>query len=867
MMEQYLQIKEQYKDCILFFRIGDFYEMFFEDAQLASKELELVLTGKDCGLEERAPMCGIPFHAADSYIGKLVERGYKVAICEQLEDPATAKGLVKRGIIRIVTPGTVTDLGHLDEKVNNYIMSIYKSGEWYGLAYCDISTGEFNATEFKIAGVQKVIDQIAMLHPAEIIYNGEFSRDPKNIRYISDRFSLSLSRYGDEHFEYGSGMKRIQAQFKNVDRKVGMTSGICASSALLSYIEETQKTNLSHINSLNFYSTGDFMMLDLSTRRNLELTETIRNHSKKGSLLWVLDRTVTAMGARMLRKWLDEPLISKERITYRSDSVEELSDNIYVREASMSKLKEIYDIERLIGKIVYGNVNARDLLSLKQSLSALPELKGYISECKSEMIKDMYNSIDTLDDVVEMIGKSIADDPPLSVKDGMIIRDGYDPEVGRLRYASKNGKEWIASLESKEREATGIKSLKVGYNKVFGYYIEVTNPNLSNVPEDRYIRKQTLSNAERYITPELKEMESTILGAEEKVVSLEYRIFCTIRDEISHQIERMQKTSWAIANLDVLCCLAQVASQNDYVKPQINEEGTIYIKDGRHPVVEKTLPDRMFVPNDTDLDTGENRIAIITGPNMAGKSTYMRQVALIVIMAQIGSFIPASSGNIGVVDRVFTRIGASDDLSAGQSTFMVEMSEVAGILKNSTAKSLILLDEVGRGTSTYDGLSIAWAVVEYISDKRKNGAKTLFATHYHELTELEGKVAGIKNYCISVKEHGDDIIFLRKIIRGSADQSYGIQVAKLAGLPDDIIARAGEILKKLQESDIARKSGAVDEAALEQAADVGGSKTYQMNMFSICDNEVVRELKKADVLNMTPIEAINLLYKLVNMLK
>lgn len=863
MMQQYLEVKEQCKDCILFFRIGDFYEMFFEDAEIASKELELVLTGKDCGLEKRAPMCGVPHHAADSYISKLVEKGYKVAICEQLEDPALAKGIVKRDIIRIVTPGTVTDLNMLDENKNNYIMSIYKNADYYGVSYCDVSTGEFYATEFNCSSIQRLMDEIARLLPAEIICSSGLWASQKSVKYISDRFNIPISQYNDEQFDYNNSFKKVRAQFKNINRKTYITAGVCACGALISYIEETQKTSLSHINTLKVYSAGDFMMLDLSTRRNLELTETIRNKSKKGSLLWVLDKTDTAMGARTLRRWIEEPLISCEKIKERLCAVEELYNNLYARETLKAKLKDIYDIERLIGKIVYGSLNARDLISLKQSISVLPDIKECIFEFKSPMIVDILNNIDELKDVYELIDKSIVDNPPLSVKDGMIIKDGYNEDVDKFRTASTQGKNWIINLENAEKEATGIKSLKVGYNKVFGYYIEITKSNLNLVPEGKYIRKQTLANAERYITPELKEMESSILGAEEKVIQLEYDLFCKIRNFIAGQIERIQKTCWSIANIDVLCSLATVAAENDYTKPEITSDGIIDIKSGRHPVVEKTLSNNMFVPNDTLLDRNENSVLVITGPNMAGKSTYMRQVALIVIMAQIGSFIPASSGVIGVVDRVFTRIGASDDLSAGQSTFMVEMSEVANILKNATADSLILLDEVGRGTSTYDGLSIAWAVIEYISDKKKVGAKTLFATHYHELTELEGKIEGIKNYCISVKEHGDDIIFLRKIIRGGADQSYGVQVAKLAGLPEEIIKRAHELIDMLEKTDIIKQRVSDVSTANEEAAvDIQNDGCVQLDFFNSGSNDIIDELRNVDIMNMTPIEAINFLDKI-----
>ena len=866
MMVQYLEIKEQCKDCILFFRLGDFYEMFFEDAVLASRELELVLTGRDCGLDNRAPMCGIPYHAADSYIPRLIDKGYKVAICEQLEDPAVAKGIVKRDIIRIISPGTVTDTSMLDENKNNYIMSIYKNGDFYGLAYSDVSTGEFHTTEFKYHGIQKLVDEVARLLPSEIIYNSEFSANQKYIKYITDRFNTSLTQYCDEKFDYNEGIKKVYAQFKNLNKKISLTSGLCACNALLSYIENSQKTGLGHMNFLDYYEAQDFMMLDISTRRNLELTETLRNQTKKGSLLWVLDKTITSMGARMLRRWVEEPLISKTLIEDRLNCVEELYNNVYTREILKDKLKNIYDIERLTGKIVYGNLNARDLISLRQSLSALPEIKNCIQECKSSMLNNIEANIDILDDVLKLIDNSIIDNPPLSIKDGLIIKDGYNSEVDRLRTASRDGKSWIADLESSEKEFTGIRSLKVGYNRVFGYYLEITNANLNLVPQDRYIRKQTLSNAERYITPELKEMESTILGAEEKVVKLEYDLFCQIRSTISSEIERIQKTSWAIASLDVLCCLANVAVLNNYIKPEFVNEDIINIKDGRHPVVEQTLSNNMFVPNDINLDYDENRVSIITGPNMAGKSTYMRQAALIVIMAQIGSFIPASYGRMGVVDRVFTRIGASDDLAGGQSTFMVEMSEVANIIKNSTQKSLILLDEVGRGTSTYDGLSIACAVIEYICSKSKVGAKTLFATHYHELTELEGKIQGIKNYCVSVKEHGEEIIFLRKIIRGGADQSYGIQVAKIAGLPDDIIKRAKQILNKLEENDLVKQGEKENSSFIKEIA-ADKQKPLQLDFFTIHNTDIINELKSIDILNITPLEALNLLDKMLKKLK
>lgn len=861
MMQQYLDIKEQYKDCILFFRLGDFYEMFFKDAEIASKELEITLTGKDCGLPERAPMCGVPYHAADSYISKLINKGYKVAICEQLEDPALAKGIVKRDVIRIVTPGTVIDSSMLDEKKNNYLVSVYKYKYYFSLAIVDITTGEFLATQINWGNtIGKLTDELAKFSPSEIIVNSEFFQDETLLTNIRKRFNFYISAFDDSYFEYGFAASKIKDKFGDCEiLNMEYNLSVNAVGALLEYLEQTQKVNLDHIQSLNAYKIEEFMILDASTRRNLELTETMREKSRRGTLLWVLDKTVTSMGGRLLRKWIEQPLINIADINERLDAVDELKQKFMLRMELRELLKRVYDIERLMGKIILGNVNCRDLVALKNSIGQVPHIKNILKDCTMPLNVKIFERMDTLEDVYELIDSSIIDDPPITIKEGGIIKPGYNPEVDRLRKATTEGKDWVVALESSEREKTGIKNLKVGFNKVFGYYIEVTKSNLSLVP-DNYIRKQTLANCERYITQELKEMEDSILGAESKIVDLEYQIFLEIKGKIAQEVARIKSTAEGIAEADALCSLAEVADSENYCRPVVDAGEEIDIRDGRHPVVEKMLGQGSFVPNDTFLDMKDNRLAVITGPNMAGKSTYMRQTALIVLMAQIGSFVPAGSAKIGITDRIFTRVGASDDLAAGQSTFMVEMSEVSNILANATPRSLLILDEIGRGTSTFDGLSIAWAVIEYICDKNKIGCRTLFATHYHELTELEGKLTGIKNYCISVKEKGEDIIFLRKIIRGGADGSYGIQVARLAGLPQEIIDRAKEILNELEDSDISKKEKKLKKmkVPLEGQIDlfaVLGSESKQ-------ENEVLEEIKNIDITTLTPLDALNILYKL-----
>lgn len=856
MMQQYLQIKQEHSDCILFFRLGDFYEMFFEDAKLASRELEITLTGRDCGLEERAPMCGVPYHSASSYIAKLINKGYKVAICEQVEDPSQAKGIVKREVVRIITPGTIIDQSMLEEKANNYVLSVYKGDEGYGIAFADISTGELSTTCIYNDNFARVLDELAKINPKEILVNGNLFMETKLVQQIENKLGVHVAEHRDWSFSRRNADEKIKKHF-NVSSLEGLGLGerplcVCAVGALIDYLEETQKVTLSHIDRIDLYSTEDYMMLDSSTRRNLELIETMRTKEKKGSLLWLMDKTQTAMGGRMLRKWLEQPLIDHEEINMRLDGVEELKNNIVLMERIKEYTGSVYDIERLMGRIVYGNANARDMLSLKQSVEVLPRIKEILKGCKSAILAQIRDNMDLLEDICDLIEVSVHPDPPLGLKEGGIIKDGYNEEIDRLRRASREGKGWIASLERKEKERTGIKSLKVGFNKVFGYYIEVTKANLDQVPED-YIRKQTLANAERYITPELKDMENTILGAQEKIIELEYQVFTGIRNKVAGEVERIKRSSYYIALLDTLYSLARVASENGYVRPKVNRGESIEIKDGKHPVVEKMLGYSRFVPNDTFLNCDDNRLCIITGPNMAGKSTYMRQVALIVLMAQIGSFVPASYCKVGVVDRIFTRVGASDDLTSGQSTFMVEMSEVANILNNATRRSLLILDEIGRGTSTFDGLSIAWAVIEYVANKNNIGARTLFATHYHQLTELEGKLEGVKNYCIAVKEKGDNIIFLRKVIRGGADQSYGIQVAGLAGLPKAVIERAKEILAKLEETDIAKNGKRSDEGA------VAKNKPEQVDLFNYRYIQLLEEILGIDVNTMTPLQALNIL--------
>ena len=859
MMQHYLETKKQYKDCVLFYRLGDFYEMFFEDAEIVSRELELTLTGKDCGQEKRAPMSGIPYHAADSYIAKLIEKGYKVAICEQVEDPKQAKGIVKREVIRVVTPGTVIESNLLEEKKNNYIMAIYKSGLYFGISVCDISTGEFLATQIvEHNNFARLLDEISRYSPAEIIVSDMMFNSKTEIEKIKERFETYISKESEESFdgeyELLSGMYNIiddkNEKIKNLsDKKLA----IYAINALLKYLEDTQKTSLDHINTIKIYNTTRYMALDINARRNLEITEKMRDKSKKGTLLWVLDKTSTSMGGRLLRRWLNDPLIDRKEINDRLDAVEELKDSIILRGDVVEALKKVYDIERLAGKISYGNANGRDMISLKNSVKQLPEIKKVLSTTGAGLLKEIYENIDTLDDIYEIIEKSIVDEPPIGVKDGGIIKIGYDPEIDKLKLATTEGKKWILELEAKEREQTGIKGLKVGFNKVFGYFIEVTKSNLSMVP-DRYIRKQTLTNCERYITEELKNLENQILGAEERVVTLEYNAFCEIRSSIEKQIQRIQKTATLVSTLDVLVSFATVAEDMNYVKPEVDNGGVIDIKEGRHPVIEKMISNSNFVPNDTYLDEEGNRLAIITGPNMAGKSTYMRQVALITLMAQVGSFVPASYAKIGVVDKIFTRVGASDDLSMGQSTFMVEMMEVATILKEATKNSLVILDEIGRGTSTYDGLSIAWAVAEFIADKEKCGAKTLFATHYHELTELENKVEGVKNYSIAVKEKGEDIIFLRKIVDGGTDESYGVHVARLAGVPQVVTKKANEILQSLERRNVLNNK-IIEQAPKKESAD-------QIDMYNYKIAEVAHEIDRIDFNQLTPIDALNTLVKI-----
>ncbi len=889
MMKQYMEIKNKYKDSILFFRLGDFYEMFFDDALTASRELEITLTGKNCGQEERAPMCGVPYHSADAYIAKLVKKGYNVAICEQVEDPSKAKGIVKRDVVRVVTPGTITDSKVLNEKDNNYLCCIYLKQDGCGISYVDISTGDLFTTDIvenEDQVLTLIIDELGKIRPTEIIANSYLYDNKVLISQIQKRFNIDIKSYDDWAFDYGIAKEKIQSQLSIIGLEgFGLQdkeNAVASTGALIEYLNETQKTALEHINNISTYSISNFMVLDINTRRNLELIETMRDKTKKGSLLWVLDKTSTAMGGRLLKKWIQEPLLDIYDINNRLESVESLLNNIFLKDDIREQLKQVYDIERLMGRISYGNCNARDLISLKSSISVVPKLKSLLYESEYHHLKKLAEELDTLEDIHLLIDRSILEEPPLAVKEGGIIKSDYNEDLKELREAATKGKEWLTNLQSEERERTGIKSLKVGFNKVFGYYIEVTKSNFDSVPED-YIRKQTLANAERYITPDLKEMESKILGAEERMMSLEYNLFLEIRNKIKLEVKRIQKTSKIISKIDVLNSLAEVAFRNNYIKPVLNNDGLVDIKDGRHPVVEKMLEDELFVPNDVYLDSNDNRISIITGPNMAGKSTYMRQVALITLMCQIGSFVPAGSANIGIVDKIFTRVGASDNLAHGQSTFMVEMSEVANILNNGTKNSLIILDEIGRGTSTYDGLSIAWSVVEYISQKNKIGAKTLFATHYHELTELEGKIEGVMNYKIHVKEKGKDIIFLRKIKRGGADKSYGIEVARLAGVPNDVIDRAKEILSELEKRDINR-SDVLEECVITREIDHYPNKNYnttqkkekpkksdtsnqQIDMFSVKEKQLIDMIKNIDIMKVTPLDAINILYELVNKTK
>ncbi|MGI6084891.1 MAG: DNA mismatch repair protein MutS [Acetivibrionales bacterium] len=861
MMQQYMEIKERYKDCILFFRLGDFYEMFFSDAELASRELEITLTGRDCGLEERAPMCGVPFHAAHTYIARLIAKGYKVAICDQMEDPATAKGIVKRDVTRVITPGTVIDPSMLDEKKNNYLMAVYCQQIYFGIAVVDVSTGEFYSTQITWgSSMGKLIDEISRYKPSEIITNEELATKPEYKAYFNEYLRTEPSIIDGELFALkNSNEKLIDIFGKNPFNDLDLAQ--CASGALISYLEETQKVDLKHIEKIRIYKIEQYMMLDSASRRSLEITETMRDSKKKGSLLWVLDKTSTSMGGRKLRQWLEQPLLDVDEINLRLDAVSELNESFIVRSELMELLRGVYDIERLASKLVFGTINARDLLAIKSSLSKLPYIKELIRDLKTEYNRQLYERLDLLEDVYTLIDISINEDAPLSVKEGGIIKTGYDQKVDEYRHAATEGKTWISELEARERERTGIKSLKIRYNDNFGYYIEVTKANIGLVPDD-YVRKQTLVNCERYTMDKLKSMEDTILGAESKVVQREYELFCEIRDRVFQNVKRLKTTSDCVSILDTICSFADVADRNDYVRPDIYEGGNIEIKNGRHPVVEKVLNSNQFVPNDTFLDNEENRICVITGPNMAGKSTYMRQVALITLMAQAGCFVPAEYAKIGLVDRIFTRIGASDDLASGQSTFMVEMTEVANILENATPKSLLILDEIGRGTSTYDGLSIAWAVIEYINDKGRLGCRTLFATHYHELTELEERLHGIKNYCVSVRKKGNDIIFLRKITRGGADKSYGIEVASLAGIPANVIERAKMILEELNEADINQASKKRKQKPVDGQLDLFASSTL-----SKAERDVLDELRMVDPSLLTPLDALNKLYNLQQKLK
>lgn len=871
MMQHYLKTHEEYKDCILFYRLGDFYEMFFDDAKVVSKELELTLTGKSCGAEERAPMCGIPYHAAETYLTRLVKKGYKVAICEQVEDPKLAKGMVKREVTRVVTPGTTLNAQALDETKNNYIMCIAYIGDHYGISSADITTGDYYVTE--VDSERKLLDEVNKYQPTEIICNEAFYISGIDIDDMKNRMGIVVYSLDAWYFSDETSQMTLKDHFKVRDLEgLGLAdydSGVIAAGALLKYLYETQKTTLSNLVAIHPYTTGKFMIIDSSTRRNLELVETLREKQKRGSLLWVLDKTRTAMGARTLRSFVEQPLIERTEIEERYDAIDEFNTNAITREEIREYLNPVYDLERLITRVTYQTANPRDLIAFRNSIHMLPPIKTLMSDFQSPLLKRLYEQLDTLDELYELIERSIAEEPPLTLHDGGILKEGYNEEVDRLRKAKTDGKSWLADLEAKEREKTGIKNLKIKYNKVFGYYLEVTNSFKDLVP-DYFTRKQTLANAERFITPELKELEDVILGAEDKLIVLEYELFREVRQKVADEVVRIQKTAKAVAQIDVFASLATVAEQNNYCRPKLNEKGLIDIKDGRHPVVERMIQNEMFVANDTYLDNGSNRVSIITGPNMAGKSTYMRQSALIVLMAQIGSFVPAKSAKIGIVDRIFTRVGASDDLASGQSTFMVEMSEVANILRNATSNSLLILDEIGRGTSTFDGLSIAWAVVEHISNPRLLGAKTLFATHYHELTELEGKLNSVNNYCIAVKEKGDDIVFLRKIVKGGADKSYGIQVAKLAGVPDNVIERAKEIVEELSNNDITeivqnisaegsskRSKPKLDEVDLEQ-----------ISLLDTMDNDtILNELKELDLGQMTPIEAMNKLYELQNKVK
>ncbi|MCR5747873.1 MAG: DNA mismatch repair protein MutS [Lachnospiraceae bacterium] len=862
MMQHYLQMKEEYNDCILFYRLGDFYELFFDDAEECSRVLELTLTGKACGLPERAPMCGVPFHAAEVYINRLAEAGYKVAICEQLEDPKDAKGIVKRGVIRVVTPGTNTNISEMDSSVNSYIMCIFYSSDVFGVAISDVTTGEFTVAEAD--NVTRLKDEIVRFSPKEVICNEALFMSGLDIEWLRSAQHICVNALSGRYFDDESGVRLIKEHFK-VAHTDGLglhdlSQAVSAAGALLAYLYETQKNDLSNITRISILNTAGCMLIDSSTRRNLELTQTLREKEKRGSLIWILDKTRTAMGARMLRRFLEQPLIDKKAIEDRLDAVSELLERIMDRDEIREYLGTVYDIERLMGRVAFGTANPRDLIALKSSLSMLSPIKELTAGFSSALISKLSEKIDALTDMYELIESAICDEPPISVHDGGVIKEGYSKDADELKKAGKNGKEWLMELETSTRERTGIKNLRIKYNKVFGYYFEVTNSYLSLVPED-FIRKQTLTGGERYTTAGLQEMEDKILNSEERLISLERELFNQVRDILAGNIGRMQETAGAIAYIDVLCSLSYVAEHDRFVRPAINTKGIVDIKGGRHPVVERMIGNDSFVTNDVYLDRDENRISIITGPNMAGKSTYMRLTALIVLMAHIGSFVPCDSADISIVDRIFTRVGASDDLASGQSTFMVEMTEVANIIRNATSDSLIILDEIGRGTSTYDGLAIAWAVVEHISDKKKCGAKTLFATHYHELTELEGKVDGTKNYCFAVKEAGDEVVFLRKVVRGGADKSYGIHVAHLAGVPESVTDRANEIVQELTEEDVTERVSHISVSKKRKKPDE--VTLNQLSLFDMNhDDDIITELKKLDVNIMTPMDAMNTLYRL-----
>ena len=872
MMVHYCQTKCAYKDSILFYRLGDFYEMFFEDAKIVSRELELTLTGKDCGLSERAPMCGIPYHAAETYINRLIDKGYKVAICEQVEDPKTAKGIVKREVTRVVTPGTNLNMQELDEGKNNYLMAIVCVGDHFGVSTADITTGDCYVTE--IDEERKLWDEINKFLPAEIICNDAFLVSGVDVDDLRNRLHISV--FALESWYFGDDLcKQTLLEHFKISSLEGLgladyDSGVIAAGSLFRYLLDTQKNTMEHMNKIIPYTTDRYMVIDSSSRRNLELVETLREKKKRGSLLWVLDKTKTAMGARMLRSFVEQPLIDADAINERLDAVTELNMQAMLREEIREYLNPVYDLERLVSRISYRSANPRDLLAFKMSLEMIPHIKNLLANFTSPLLVRINEQMDGLEDLYTLLEASITEDPPLAVKEGGIIREGYNEQVDTYRNSKTQGKSWLAQLEAEEKEKTGIRNLKIKYNKVFGYYLEVTNSFKDLVPE-YYTRKQTLTNAERYITPKLKELEDMILGAEDKLFALEYDLFCQVREELAAQIPRIQETAKAIAQLDVYASLSVVAQRNNYVRPTVNTKGVIDIKNGRHPVVEKMINNDMFIANDTYLDNGSKRVSVITGPNMAGKSTYMRQTALIVLIAQIGSFVPAEKAKIGVVDRIFTRVGASDDLASGQSTFMVEMTEVANILRNATAKSLLILDEIGRGTSTFDGLSIAWAVIEHISNTKLLGAKTLFATHYHELTELEGKIPGVNNYCIAVKERGDDIVFLRKIVKGGADKSYGIQVAKLAGVPDSVLDRAKELVDELVHTDITSTFKDLAENSRKtkpKAVHYDEVDLEQISLFdTVQDQDIIEELKNLDITMLTPMDAMNTLYRLQNKLK